>query len=341
MASKSSALNIQSYPRIEDGSKFDGYLDDSKLKPHKEDRISTEELKQLIAESISSAAKKSSREVVKIPAGTSAEDEAKIYQKEGKELLKYFRKYCGDPAATSHQIQGKFFNEVGQEQFRNKTLQRERMNSGWRYQYLANKTATISGRFRNVSDISSEEADFHAVVDVAESGKPPVVLYVSVKNRGNTMGGQDWKKAIPALEEHAKSDKNKEGPFLCVFGIVMERGNRSIRVAKKTKIPYSYNTEIWFSDFFWPFFANFTYEEIMTVVLDVLIEGYKPDELLAKVEAPPLVLESFGAACKAEGLIDEAGRFHDPHRLVQFFCRPATRAKPQPKAPKATRKTRK
>lgn len=328
MAKKSSALPLQNYPRIQDeDSQLYGYLDDLKLKQHKEERITTEDLRRLIRESIKSASKKSSRQVISIPDGTSPEDEAKVYEKEGRELLKYFRRYYGDPAATAHQLQGRFYNEVGAEQFRNKTLQRERMNSGWRYQYLANKAATLSGRFKNVSDISSEQADFHAVIEVMDAGKPPVVLYVSVKNRSNTMGGQDWPPAIQALEAHAKNDKNKEGPYCCVFGIVMEHGQRSIRSSNKTKIPYSYNTEIWFSDFFWPFFTNYSYEEIMTAVLDVLIESYKPDEVLEQVEVPPLVLESFGKACKEEGLIDEAGRFHDPHKLVLFFCRPPARAK--------------
>jgi len=100
----------------------------------------------------------------------------------------------------------------------------------------------------------------------------------------------------------------------------MDRGTRYIKREQKTKKPHSVNTEVWLSDFFWPFFANYKYEEIMTTVLDVLIEAYSPDKLPTQMEIPDDLLESFGKCCRQAGLIDEAGNFNDPYKLVQFFC---------------------
>lgn len=101
----------------------------------------------------------------------------------------------------------------------------------------------------------------------------------------------------------------------------MESGKRSIRKENKSGNPYSVNTEIWLSDYFWPFFANYTYEEIMKAVLDVLMESYKSETLTTQVEVPSLLLDAFGEACRSHGLIDDAGIFHDPYRLVEFFTR--------------------
>jgi hypothetical protein len=135
------------------------------------------------------------------------------------------------------------------------------------------------------------------------------------------MGGQDWPKAIQALVTFAKSDKNRTGPYICVFGIAMERGGRSIRKQNISGNPYSVNTEIWLSDYFWPFFANYSYEEIMKAVLDVLMESYETDVLTTQVEVPAQLLDAFGEACREHGLIDEYGVFNDPYHLVEFFCR--------------------
>lgn len=152
------------------------------------------------------------------------------------------------------------------------------MNSGWRYQYIAKSAANASKRFISVSDINSQEADFNATIAITKTNEE-LSIYVSVKNRTNTMGGQDWPKAIRALEDVAKSDKNRFGTYLCVFGIAMEKGQRNINCEQKTGSPYSVNTEVWQSDFFWPFFANYTYEEIIKVVLSVLIAVEEQDEV--------------------------------------------------------------
>ena len=321
MATKNAKTIPQDYPRIQDeDSPYYGCLDDSKLKPHPK-RISEAIVKALVKSAINDANKKSSREILSIPSDATTEEVDKIYVKEGKELFKYFKKYCGDPASTAHQINGKNYRDVGAEQFRNKTLQRERMNSGWRYQFLVISCATRSKRFKSVSDIGTAEGDFNAVIEFKDKVRRPLSLYVSVKNRSNTMGGADWPKAIEALEKVAKNDKNRTGPYCCIFGIAMDRGTRYIKRAQKTKVAHSVNTEIWLSDFFWPFFANYSYEEIMTLVLDVLVSSYAADELPTQVDVPDKLLDAFGEACIKEGLVDELGNFNDPYKLVKFFCK--------------------
>jgi hypothetical protein len=201
-------------------------------------------------------------------------------------------------------------------------LQKQRMNSGWRYQYIAKDTALNSKRFLSISDLGSEEADFNATIKILHS-KEVLNIYTSVKNRSNTVGGQDMPKAIRALENVARNDKNRTGPYICVFGIVIERGLRNIRYEKKSKTPYSYNTEIWMSDFFWPFFSNYSYEEIIRAVLDVLIETGEQDEF--EIEIPQEILDSFGESCREHGLLDEKGFFNDAYKLVDLFCRRSTK----------------
>jgi hypothetical protein len=129
------------------------------------------------------------------------------------------------------------------------------------------------------------EADFNATMNIVASNKT-LNIYVSIKNRANTMGGQDWPKAIGALEGVARSDRNRSGPYICVFGITIDKGQRQIRRISKTKAPYSVNTEVWLSDFFWPFFANYTYAEIAKAVFEVLMET-SPKEQAAARKADP------------------------------------------------------
>jgi hypothetical protein len=317
---KTTKTIAQDYPRIQDeNSPYHGCLDDSRLMPHRK-KIHVETMKTLILEAIANASRKSSREILSIPSGATTEELEIIYEREGRELFKYFKKYCGDPAATAHQFFRKHYREVGLEQFRNRTLQKERMNSGWRYQFLVIDCARHSQRFRSVSDIGAAEGDFNATIEFLEQNRSPLSLYVSVKNRSNTMGGQDWPKAIQALESVARNDKNRTGSYCCVFGIAMDRGTRYIKRELKTKTAHSVNTEVWLSDYFWPFFANYSYEEIMTLVLDVLVSSYASDELPSQTDVPERLLESFGESCRKAELIDETGVFNDPYKLVKFFC---------------------
>ena len=100
----------------------------------------------------------------------------------------------------------------------------------------------------------------------------------------------------------------------------MDRGSRLIKNEKRTGKPHSFNIEVWLSDFFWPFFANHGYEEIMRAILAVLINDYTPEMLSSQVEIPDELLESFETSCKKAKLVDEKGCFHDSYRLVEFFC---------------------
>ena len=310
--------NFQNYPRVSDeNNPFHGYLDDSKLQPHLR-KIPISELKTIIVDSIDYANKKSSRTILKITGDTPE----KFYKRTGKGLFKYFLQYCGDPASTAHACLNRHYSEVGKEQFRNRILQKQRMNSGWRYQYIAKESANNSKRFLSISDIGSEEADFNATIKILLS-KELLNIYTSVKNRSNTVGGQDMPKAIRALENVARNDKNRTGPYICVFGIVMERGFRNIRYEKKSKTPYSSNTEIWMSDFFWPFFSNYTYDEIIKAVLDVLLEIGERDEF--EIEIPQEILDSFGECCREHDLLDEKGIFNDAYKLVDLFCGRSTK----------------
>lgn len=313
-------ITAQNYPRVDvTGDRYHGFLNADSLVPHHH-KISEQELKALISSAFINANKKSGRQILSVPPNASADEISQIYQKEGQKLFLYFKKYVSDPAATAFQLHGKNYKDVGKEHFRNRTLQKERMNSGWRYQFLALDCAQQSKRFISVSDIGAAEGDFNAVIAYQEPNKQPLSLYVSIKNRVNTMGGQDWPKAIQALENYAINDKNRKGSYCCVFGIAMDRGTRLIRNEQKSGKPHSFNTEVWLSDFFWPFFANHGYEEIMQAVLAVLITEYTPEILSSQIEIPDELLESFGASCRKAELVDKDGNFHDPYRLVEFFC---------------------
>ncbi len=276
---------------------------------------------KLVRQAIRKANQKSSRDHFSLPPDASPEETLAVYQRAGRDLFKYFKQYCGDPASTAHQIYGKHYREVAREEFRNRTVQKGRMNSGWRYQFLLLDCAINSGRFQQISHIGAAEADFNAVIEFIEQEKDPLNLYVSVKNRKNTMGGQDWPKAIAALEKVANSDKNRIGPYCCVFAIAMDKGERHIKIERKTGRAYSVNTEVWLSDFLWPFFANYSYEDIMSFVLDVLLNSTQATSLPAQMSVPDELLDSFGEACAEAGLIDQSGIFNDPHKLVAFFCK--------------------
>jgi hypothetical protein len=307
----------QDYPRINDPkNRFHGFLDESKLTQHTL-KISVDDLSEIIKNAIVTANKKSGRSILNIPPNACEDELKEIYKKQGQELFKYFKKYCGDPASTANACYKRHFSSIAKEQFRNRTLQKERMNSGWRYQFIAKDSAIKSKRFLSVSDIGASEADFYVVIKRVDKDEN-VSIYVSVKNRTNTMGGQDWPKAIRALEEVAKADKNRDGSYICVFGIAMDDGLRNIKSDSKTHLPHSFNTEVWLSDFFWPFFSNYSYNEIIRIVLSILLE--KGEENGLDIEIPELLISTFGDECRKRNLIDENGIFNDPYGLVDLFC---------------------
>src|SRR4051812_43028447 len=93
--------------------------------------------------------------------------------------------------------------------------------------------------------------------------------------RIDTIGGGKLPDAIRSLEELANHDPNKTGPYCCAFGIAMETGRRRIPGQRNGR-PHSTNVEMWPSNFFWPFFTGFTFEEIMNSVYAVLKEQRIP-----------------------------------------------------------------
>jgi hypothetical protein len=314
---KRSKTNIQNYPRIENEQiAYHGFFDESKVTPHTK-KINDRDLKKIINDAVRTANVKSSRAILNIGDNISEEELSKIYIKEGRALFKYFIKYCGDPASTAFDCIDQHFSKIAKEQFRNRTIQKERMNSGWRYQFIAKDTAIKSKRFHTISDLGTSEADFNAII--LETGtNRNINIYTSVKNRANTVGGQDFPKAIRAMESMAQNDKNRNGPYLCVFGIAMDKGLRIIKNEGKSGMPYSFNTEIWLSDFFWQFFSNVTYEHLIKSVLEVLISENKTSSL--NIAIPGILISSFGTECKKYGVINSNGIFNDPHKLVDLFC---------------------
>ncbi|NUL81638.1 MAG: hypothetical protein HUU60_02820 [Armatimonadetes bacterium] len=292
-------------------------MDDAKIAPHT-NRVGVDSLKRIIADAIRKANQKSSREAFNLHEDATPEQVASTYSRAGRELFKYFKKYCGDPASTAYQCLDRHYSEVAEEQFHLRTLQKERMNSGWRYQFIAKDAASHCARFTSVSDLGKQEADFTVTLANLDDPQAAISIYVSVKNRVNTMGGQDWPKAIAALEGVAMKDKNRTGPYLCVFGIAMDRGQRLIKRNQSTDTPHSFNTEIWRSDYFWPFFTALSYEEVVSAVLDVLLTKKAEPARISQV--PREVLDSFGDECKKAGLLDSRGRFNNSLKLVKLFC---------------------
>jgi hypothetical protein len=316
----------QPYPRLGEGNRYAGFLDEDALVPHTR-KILLSELREIIVAAIDYANRKSSRAILSIAPDASDAEARTIYFREGRNLFAYFRRYCGDPATTAYECGGRDCREVAAEQFHNRMLQKERMNSGWRYQRIAFRCASSSQRFRSVSDIGAVEADFNVEINTVNGHPSPVVnIYISIKNRVNTLGGQDWPKAIAALEEVAKNDKNRHGPYLCVFGIAMDRGVRLIKNSQKSGTPHSSNTEVWLADFFWPFVSNYSYEEIMLAVYDVFAEqGLELENRTVGIAPPPELLDSFYSECRRHGLVDDQGEFNDPKQLVRFFCQKPSR----------------
>ena len=153
----------QPYPRIPEGEKFADLLHERHLVPHRY-RIAQDKLRRIIIDAIRSANRKSSRAILEIPEKISDAEMRMIFLREGRNLFDYFRKYCGDPAASAFEYQGKTYRDVAVQQFRIRTLQKERMNSGWRYQFMAHDCAVASKRFATVSQLATAEADFNVTI---------------------------------------------------------------------------------------------------------------------------------------------------------------------------------
>ena len=187
------ASRVQGYPRNDDS-----LLDDSRLQPHIY-KPTKDEMQTIIIDAIKQANKKSSREILKIPDGVPERQLAEIYIEAGKALFKYFKKTYADPASTTYYYQNKHYSVIGKELFKNKALHDERMNAGWRYQYIAKGAALYTQRFKTVSDIGSSGTDFTATIAMIGSDSETLSIYASVKNRSSTISGSNWPKAIQDL----------------------------------------------------------------------------------------------------------------------------------------------
>lgn len=148
----------QPYPRIQDETNdFYDFLDDSKLTPHAH-KIEEQVLYSLIDKAIKSANASSSKRILAIPVDATPEYITAKYTEIAEGLFFYFQSYTSDPASTSLQLHNRNCREVAKEQYRNNTLQKERMNSGWRYQFLAVDCAQRTGRFVGISDLNQIES---------------------------------------------------------------------------------------------------------------------------------------------------------------------------------------
>jgi hypothetical protein len=109
---KSSKPGVQSYPRIqEESDKYHAFFDDSKVTPHSK-RIDEKKLKEIIEKAIKSANFKSSRAILNITENISEQEINKTYIKGGKELFKYFIKYCGDPASSAFDSYNQHYSKM-------------------------------------------------------------------------------------------------------------------------------------------------------------------------------------------------------------------------------------
>lgn len=88
MAKQTNSATIpQDYPRIQDDKSHDfGCLDVSQLVEH-ERSVELDELKELIRNAIQNASKKSSREIISLPANATTKELEEIYAKEGHGLF--------------------------------------------------------------------------------------------------------------------------------------------------------------------------------------------------------------------------------------------------------------
>jgi hypothetical protein len=66
------------------------------------------------------------------------------------------------------------------------------------------------------------------------------------------------------------------------------------------------------------FFTNLSYDEIVKAVLAVLLAV--GEKQATNLQIPEKLIAAFGENCRLYQLVDEKGHFHDPYRLVDFFC---------------------
>ncbi len=85
-----------------------------------DDEIGEELLKEIIIASIQQANNKIGRAILDIPEGVTEDRLSAIYQKEGRELFKYFQEQYDDPASTSYTCLGKHYSAIGKKIYKEK-----------------------------------------------------------------------------------------------------------------------------------------------------------------------------------------------------------------------------
>jgi len=294
-------MTYQPYPRDADGLlKLD-------LLPEGKTRISEVILRDAISDAIHKANKKSSRDPVLDELNTGAE---RANQTAAKRLFALFRNYSADPAEASVHILGRTPYDIVTEIYRSLLEKRLRMNAGWRYQFLAEELASKSERFERVSGLGTRE-DFTVIVRLKNGSE--VNVYVSVKNRRDTISGKDYPAVITRMEAEPSNDRNRVGPYLIVIALAIHPGKNRSRMRNKDKQLISENFELWPANFFWPFVAGVSYETIMAAVASQI-------KRVALPSLPVEVSDYFEQLCREAGLLQD-GAFHDQGALLKLFCR--------------------
>lgn len=295
---------VQSYPRVKIPlHKDEGLLDIECLKPL-DAKIDPEIMPGLIKKAIEYAAQKTKKEAVDIPDGADAETIKSLYAKAGKSLFDYFRR--PDPVYMASSLVGRHYSEVAEEFFYKRNTHLTSMNAGWRYQYLLVECAHKSGRFKSVSDLSTGDSDVNVIAETAD-GQDTVAIYITMKNRSDTISGGSGKAYLKGFEKSARDDKNRTAPYCCVIAYGMQTMQRRGR-----KKDFG-NFEVWPSNFLWPFVSGYSYGEIVKMIIKSSPDA---DELPS---LPDEIIEAFKQQCLKNKLINDEGVFPDQDAIINFF----------------------
>ena len=305
----------QDYPRTEEG-----LLDESRLAAHT-GKIPFDELKAIIRDAIVSAARKSRREILELPDGLSEEEKTKIYGKKGKRAVRLFppllRRPGGDGLRLPRQALPRDRAGAVPQSDAPEAADEFRLALSVHRQGLRGALAALRDGVRHRRLGSRLQRD-----DEHRRTWPRRSTSTCRSRTARTR----WAARIG--RRRSRRSKTSRVPtrtaparIICVFGIAIDKGQRQIRRIGKTKAPYSVNTEVWLSDFFWPFFANYTYAEIAKAVFEVLMETGRQGQQPLATLIPDELIDSFGdgmprrAACSTR-----RGGSMMRSRLIDVFC---------------------
>lgn len=296
----------QPYPRISDQkSKELGLLDVNQFKPL-EKKITEDTMNSLIESAIKSAEIKTNKKALEITDNMSAAEKSSIYKEAAKSLFKYFKR--PDPAGIANYLHGKNYVEVANEFIKKRKTHLESMNAGWRYQYLFVECAHASERFKSVSDLSTADSDVNIIAKTTKDEN--INLYISIKNRKDTISGGSGKGVLKKLEDLALQDKNRIGAYCCIIALGIQT------MKHRGRTTHSANIEYWPANFFWPFISGYTYEEIMNMVTARLSTIKKID-----LKVPVEIIEEFGELCAKNKIVNSQGNFDSKEAIIKWLCK--------------------